>query len=100
MPWPLAGPEEIVAAFEEGLQGGARLAIVDHVFAPLAAVAPGAPAELFGAMVTLPLPVAEAGTEEAAKRWRKKLLDEQRIDRAHVFAICKWRIDFWPSPHP
>jgi isopenicillin-N epimerase len=40
VPWPLSGPEEIVAAYEEALQGGARLVIVDHVFAPLAVVAP------------------------------------------------------------
>jgi isopenicillin-N epimerase len=49
-------------------------------------VALGAPAQMFAATVTLPLPVQEAGTEEAAKRWRRKLLDEQRIELP-VFAI-------------
>ncbi|MBI3140446.1 MAG: aminotransferase class V-fold PLP-dependent enzyme, partial [Rhodocyclales bacterium] len=49
-------------------------------------VAPGAPPEMFAAMVTLPLPVAEAGSEEAAKRWRRKLLEEHRVE-VPVFAI-------------
>ncbi|BBO22367.1 MAG: hypothetical protein HKUEN07_10130 [Rhodocyclaceae bacterium] len=40
VPWPLPGPEAVVAAYAEALAGGARLAIVDHVFAPLAAVSP------------------------------------------------------------
>lgn len=43
-------------------------------------VAPGAPLGMVAAMVTLPLPVEEAGTEEAARRWRKRLLDEHRIE--------------------
>ncbi|MBM3391921.1 MAG: aminotransferase class V-fold PLP-dependent enzyme [Betaproteobacteria bacterium] len=40
VPWPLPGPEAVAAAFDAALAGGARLAIVDHVFAPLAAVSP------------------------------------------------------------
>ncbi|MEP7085681.1 MAG: hypothetical protein ABI854_13160 [Betaproteobacteria bacterium] len=43
-------------------------------------VQPGAPAEMFAAMVTLPLPVAEMGTPEAAARWRSLLLREHRIE--------------------
>jgi isopenicillin-N epimerase len=43
-------------------------------------VAPGAPAEMFAGMVTLPLPVDEPGTAEAAARWRLKLLQEHNIE--------------------
>ncbi len=31
-------------------------------------------------LVSLPLPVDEAGSEEAARRWRRRLLDEHRIE--------------------
>ena len=40
IPWPLSGPEEIVAAYAEALKGGARIAILDHIFSPLAVVTP------------------------------------------------------------
>ncbi len=40
IPWPLAGPAEMVAAFESALIGGARLVIIDHIFSPLAVVSP------------------------------------------------------------
>jgi len=43
-------------------------------------VAPGAPAELFAAMVTLPLPIDEAATPESIVRWRSMLLREHRIE--------------------
>ena len=43
-------------------------------------VSPGAPAEMFAAMVTLPLPVDEPGSDEAAARWRLKLLREHNIE--------------------
>ena len=49
-------------------------------------VRPGAPAEMFAAMVALPLPVEEAATPEAVVRWRAKLLREHRIE-APLFAI-------------
>lgn len=40
VPWPLPGPEAQVEAFAAAFADGARLAIVDHVFAPLAVVSP------------------------------------------------------------
>ena len=43
-------------------------------------VAPGAPAEMFAGMVTLPLPVAEPGNAESAARWRHTLLARHRIE--------------------
>lgn len=49
-------------------------------------VQPGAPADMFAAMVTLPLPVEEAATPEAVIRWRAKLLREHRVE-APLFAI-------------
>ena len=43
-------------------------------------VAPAAPPEMFAAMVTLPFPVDDEGTREAALRWRAKLLHEARVE--------------------
>jgi len=43
-------------------------------------VAPGAPLELCASMVTLPLPVDEVASAEAAARWRLKLLNENRVE--------------------
>lgn len=43
-------------------------------------IEPGAPPDLFGAMVTLPFPVNEAGTETNARRWQKRLYEEHRIE--------------------
>ena len=40
VPWPLEGPQAIIDAYARALAGGARLAIVDHIFSPLAVVAP------------------------------------------------------------
>lgn len=40
VPWPLAGPGDIVDAYAEAIAGGARLAIIDHIFSPLAVVTP------------------------------------------------------------
>lgn len=40
VPWPLPGPEALVAAYAEALAGGARIAIIDHIFSPLAVVTP------------------------------------------------------------
>lgn len=40
VPWPLPGPEALVAAYAAALAGGARLAIIDHIFSPLAVVTP------------------------------------------------------------
>lgn len=38
IPWPLSGPEALIAAYGQALAGGARLAIIDHIFSPLAVV--------------------------------------------------------------
>ncbi len=43
-------------------------------------VKPGAPAEMFTSMVTLPLPIDEVGTAEGVHRWRAKLLSEHNIE--------------------
>lgn len=43
VPWPLPGPDALIAAYAEALAGGARLAIVDHIFSPLAVETPLAP---------------------------------------------------------
>lgn len=40
VPWPLSGPDALVDAYAHALSGGARIAIVDHVFSPLATVTP------------------------------------------------------------
>ena len=40
VPWPISGPEAVVDAYENALAGGARIAIIDHVFSPLAVVTP------------------------------------------------------------
>ena len=40
VPWPLAGPGAIVDAYAQAIAGGARLAIIDHVFSPLAVLTP------------------------------------------------------------
>ena len=43
-------------------------------------VKPGAPAEMFTSMVTLPLPVDEPGTIEGAQFWRKTLLLDHNVE--------------------
>ena len=40
IPWPLSGPQAVIDAFAEALQDGARMAIIDHVFSPLAVITP------------------------------------------------------------
>ncbi len=40
VPWPLTGPGAIVDAYAQALAGGARIAIIDHIFSPLAVVTP------------------------------------------------------------
>jgi isopenicillin-N epimerase len=40
VPWPLTGPQAIIDAYTQALEGGARLAIIDHIFSPLAVVTP------------------------------------------------------------
>lgn len=40
IPWPLAGSDEIIDAYAQALAGGARIAIIDHIFSPLAVVTP------------------------------------------------------------
>ncbi len=40
IPWPLTDPAAIVDAYADALRSGARLAIVDHIFSPLAVVSP------------------------------------------------------------
>ena len=40
IPWPLSGPQAVIDAFAEALQGGARMAIIDHIFSPLGVVTP------------------------------------------------------------
>lgn len=47
---------------------------------------PGAPSDMFAGMVTLPLPVNEPGSREAAAHWRLKLLQEHNIE-APIHAI-------------
>ncbi len=54
-------------------------------------VAPGAPAEMFAGMVTLPLPVNEPASAEAVARWRLKLLQEHNIEvPVHAIAGRLW----------
>lgn len=43
VPWPLADASQIVDAYIQALAGGARIAIIDHIFSPLAVVTPLAP---------------------------------------------------------
>ncbi len=40
VPWPLTDPKEIVEAYTRAIEGGARIAIIDHIFSPLAVVTP------------------------------------------------------------
>ncbi len=40
LPWPLTSAEALIEAYAAAIAGGARLAIVDHVFSPLAVVTP------------------------------------------------------------
>ncbi|HEX9391055.1 MAG TPA: aminotransferase class V-fold PLP-dependent enzyme [Usitatibacteraceae bacterium] len=40
VPWPLPHAQALVDAYAEAVEGGARLAIVDHIFSPLAVVTP------------------------------------------------------------
>jgi len=40
VPWPLKGPDAVADAFAQALEGGARIAIIDHIFSPLAVVTP------------------------------------------------------------
>ena len=67
-----------VGCYQSELVGQARAAA--DIVADAWRVAPGAPLGMCAAMVSLPLPVDEAGTEEAARRWRRRLLDEHRIE--------------------
>ncbi len=49
-------------------------------------VTPGAPLEMYGSMVSFPLPVAEAATPESVARWRLKFLQQYKAE-APLFAI-------------
>jgi isopenicillin-N epimerase len=40
VPWPLTGPQPVTDAFARALEGGARIAIIDHIFSPLSVVTP------------------------------------------------------------
>lgn len=40
IPWPLTGADAIVEAYSRALANGARVAIIDHIFSPLAVVTP------------------------------------------------------------
>ena len=40
VPWPLTGPQAIIDAYTQALEGGARIAILDHIFSPLAVMTP------------------------------------------------------------
>jgi isopenicillin-N epimerase len=40
VPWPLPDAGALVEAYAKALEGGARLAIIDHIFSPLAVVTP------------------------------------------------------------
>lgn len=40
IPWPLSNPQEIIDAYAAALVGGARIAIIDHLFSPLAVITP------------------------------------------------------------
>ena len=40
VPWPLAGPDELIDAYIQATAGGVRLVILDHIFSPLAVQTP------------------------------------------------------------
>ena len=40
VPWPLTDEAALIEAYAQALAGGARLAIIDHIFSPLAVVTP------------------------------------------------------------
>ncbi len=40
IPWPLQSAAQIVEAYRRAIEGGARMAIVDHIFSPLAVITP------------------------------------------------------------
>ena len=76
------GFERYFAALREQAQTAAR-----HLCAAWG-VEPGAPFEMSGAMVSipLPLPLSEAGNEETARRWHDRLREEHHIE-VPVFPI-------------
>jgi len=74
-----------VDCYQSELVGPARAAA--ELVADAWRVAPGAPLGMCAAMVSLPLPVDEAGSGEAARRWRRRLLDEHRIE-VPIFPIA------------
>ena len=67
-----------VERYRSALREQARKAA--SVLANAWGVVPGATAEMFAAMVTLPLPVTESGSKDAVARWRLKLLREHNIE--------------------
>jgi isopenicillin-N epimerase len=67
-----------VARYREALRVQARAAAAQ--ISDAWRVAPGAPAEMFAAMVTLPLRVDEPANTESVARWRLKLLREHNIE--------------------
>ena len=40
VPWPLTGPQALIDAYADALTAGTRIAIIDHIFSPLAVVTP------------------------------------------------------------
>jgi len=74
-----------VDCYQSELVGQARAAA--ELVADAWKVAPGAPLGMCAAMVSLPLPVDEAGSEENARHWRRRLLDEHRIE-VPIFPIA------------
>ena len=67
-----------VERYRTALQDQARAAA--SMLADAWDVTPGAPPDMFLAMVTLPLPVREPASAEAVARWRLKLLKEHNIE--------------------
>ena len=67
-----------VKRYREALRTQARAAAA--LIADAWQVSPGASAEMFAAMVTIPLPVNEPATAESVARWRLKLLREHNIE--------------------
>ncbi|MEO8104351.1 MAG: aminotransferase class V-fold PLP-dependent enzyme, partial [Betaproteobacteria bacterium] len=67
-----------VKRYRTALAGQARAA-AGHIAAAWGVTA-GAPAEMFTGMVTMPLPVDEPASAEAAARWRLTLLREHHIE--------------------
>ena len=80
VPWPHSGPDALVAAYANAIEGGARLAIIDHIFSPLAVISPidaivalcrdrGVPVLVDGAHAPGLLPLALDALAETGVDW-------------------------------